>query len=41
MAENTRMKDMQAEICTNAEDIRRLAVMVDQLQKPMEEKTQA
>jgi len=30
---------MQAEIRTHAEDIRRLAVTVDQLQKSMEAKT--
>ncbi|XP_027348235.1 uncharacterized protein LOC113859732 [Abrus precatorius] len=41
MAENTRMKEMQAEICTNADDIRHLATMVEKLQKTMEAKTRA
>jgi len=31
IAKNIIMKDMQAEICTNIEDIRRLAVMVEKL----------
>ena len=41
MVENTGIKDMQAEIHIDAEDIRRLRVTGDQFQKLMEAKTEA
>jgi len=41
MAKNTRMKVLQAEVRTNANDLRRLATTVEKLQTTMEAKNQA
>jgi peptidoglycan hydrolase CwlO-like protein len=39
MAENTRLKEVQTEVRTTTEDLRRLAAMVEKMQTTMEART--